>query len=337
MPATADTPVVSIVIPTFRRNDGLTKTLDSLAKLKDSAMQGAEIVIVDNSPEGGAEETVRQFQQSSANPIIYVNEKNPGVANARNAGLAAASTSLIAFIDDDETADQNWLDGLLACHKAFGAAVVFGPVATLLPDSVETHKDYFENFFARKGPAKPQVINTFFGCGNALLDLDRIAPHLPEGASFFEKIANETGGEDDYLFNLLKRSDETFAWAADALVFEHVPASRARLGYTLRRALGYGQGPSTLHWRKSPPNIPGVLYWMAIGVAQFSVFGLQALLMWITRSPRRAFVLDKAARGLGKTLWFPPFALKFYGGDVSKRISQPKLRNSKKGQPQPEN
>ena len=28
---------------------------------------------------------------------------------------------------------------------------------------------------------------------------------------------------------------------------------------------------------------------------------------------RRAFALDRAARGLGKVLWFPPFKPRFYG------------------------
>jgi hypothetical protein len=41
--------------------------------------------------------------------------------------------------------------------------------------------------------------------------------------------------------------------------------------------------------------------------------------------PRRAFFLDKAARGLGKTLWFPPFMMKFYG--------QILLKNDKKTKP----
>jgi hypothetical protein len=34
---------------------------------------------------------------------------------------------------------------------------------------------------------------------------------------------------------------------------------------------------------------------------------------WITGAPDRAQKLDRAARGLGKTLWFGPFKLAFYG------------------------
>ena len=311
---------VSIVIPTFRRNDGLKNAVESILAMTDAALETAEIVIADNSPDAGAEQTVNQLAAISPAPIIYVSEPTPGVSNARNAGLANANSRIIAFIDDDETAQNGWLDGLLAAHKKLNVAVVFGPVKTVLPtEAPQAHKEYLEDFFSRKGPATTQIIDTAFGCGNALLDLDRIAPCLDEGAPFFAKIANETGGEDDYLFARVEKGGEKFGWAHNAIVNEHVPASRAHLGYTLKRAFAYGQGPSTNCWRNSKGvDLPRLIMWMIIGTGQFIVYGLIALGMFAIQYPKRAFMLDKAIRGLGKPLWFPPFEFKFYG-DLSKK------------------
>ncbi len=52
---------------------------------------------------------------------------------------------------------------------------------------------------------------------------------------------------------------------------------------------------------------------MVIGVIQVLVYGPLAALQWIAGGARRAETLDKAARGLGKVLWWTPFKIRFYG------------------------
>ena len=52
---------------------------------------------------------------------------------------------------------------------------------------------------------------------------------------------------------------------------------------------------------------------MVIGVGQTVVYGLVAVAKWAVRAPDRAQALDRVARGLGKTLWFGPFKINFYG------------------------
>ena len=52
---------------------------------------------------------------------------------------------------------------------------------------------------------------------------------------------------------------------------------------------------------------------MAIGAAQAAAFGLIAAGKWLLLAPDRAWALDRAARGLGKTFWWGPFRIRFYG------------------------
>jgi succinoglycan biosynthesis protein ExoM len=56
---------------------------------------------------------------------------------------------------------------------------------------------------------------------------------------------------------------------------------------------------------------------MAVGVVQAGLFGLVAGFKWLTRAGDRAEWLDRAARGLGKTLWWGPFKIHFYGRTAS--------------------
>ena len=89
------------------------------------------------------------------------------------------------------------------------------------------------------------------------------------------------------------------------------PHVEETLRYALARAFAYGQGPSA-HCSVQNNRL-GVARWMLIGVGQAAVYGLQAGLLWLMRSPRWPAVLDRAARGLGKTFWFGPFKIGFYG------------------------
>ncbi len=266
-------------------------------------------MVVDNDPLDSARPTVQALAVGAACPVHYVHEPRAGVANARNAGMARASGDFIAFLDDDEEAPAGWLAALLAAQTRYAADVVFGPVRARAPDSVALHRDYLERFFSRLGPAEAGVIDHYYGCGDSLLR--RAA--LPDPVSPFAAERNQIGGEDDMLFGHMQAAGATFAWEPSAWVWEDPVPDRLTLDYTLARAFAYGQGPSAHCAAASPPDRLGVARWMAIGVGQAVVFGAVAGLKWLTRSKDRADWLDRAARGLGKTFWWGPFKIQFYG------------------------
>lgn len=300
---------VTVMIPTQRRLAGLTVAVSSVLAQQGVDFAQLEIVVVDNDQVASARATIEALAADAACPVHYVHEPRAGVANARNAGMAKASGDLIAFLDDDEEAPAGWLAALLSAQVRYDADVVFGPVRARAPDSVAEHRDYLERFFSRLGPAEAGVIDHYYGCGDSLLR--RAA--LPDSVSPFASERNQIGGEDDMLFGQMRASGATFAWEPAAWVWEDPVPDRLTLDYTIARAFAYGQGPSAHCAASSPPDRVGVARWMAIGVAQAAVFGAVAGLKWLTRSKDRADWLDKAARGLGKALWWGPFKIQFYG------------------------
>jgi len=298
---------VTVVIPTFRRPDCLARALESVFAQTDAPP--FDVLVVDNDPAASARAVADQFAQQAVSGIrlTYLHEPHPGVANARNAAIGAVRTPLVAFLDDDQTATETWLAALLACHKRFPAAVTFGPVRAALPAPGGPHEAYLTEFFSRPESGPTGYIRQPFGCGNSLVDLSAIPPARP----VFDARTNETGGEDDLFFARVKAAGGAFAWCAEAAVLEHVPAARARLGYTLHRALAYGQGPITLARRKTPVDWPAIALWMGVGACKLAGNGALYLAGLITRSPHRAWHLDRAARGLGKLIWWVKF--RFYG------------------------
>ena len=86
-------PLVTVIVASLNGERFLRETLESLfAQDFDSF----ECVFVDDGSTDGTAEIARSF------PVRYVYQENAGLPAARNAGLAVARGSLIAFLDDDD-------------------------------------------------------------------------------------------------------------------------------------------------------------------------------------------------------------------------------------------
>src|SRR6056297_3519888 len=167
--------MISVIVPTFDRPDGLIRAVESLYQ-QTLARTGFELIIVDNTPEATASEAIAALRAKcpSAISLITLHEPAAGVANARNTAMSAAGASLVAFLDDDQSAPETWLEALLESYRKFPAAVTFGPVLTRLPSGQRRHQAYFEGFFARDPDLAAGYIEQSYGCGNALIDFSRI-------------------------------------------------------------------------------------------------------------------------------------------------------------------
>lgn len=299
--------LISIIIPTQRRPEGLTVAARSALAQTGVDPARLELVIVDNDAHPSAKPLVEDLAASAPFPVRYVHEPRAGVANARNAAMGAARGDLIAFLDDDEEAPAGWLAALLGAQARYGADAVFGPVKARAPHARPAHRPYLEAFFSRLGPDQAGVIDHYYGCGDSLVR--RAA--MPDQRAPFDAMRNHIGGEDDLLFGTMKGNGAVFAWEPAAFVWEDPVAARQTLGYAIPRAFAYGQGPSS-HSAAHGDRL-GVARWMVVGLVQALGFGAIAAVKWLLRARDRAQALDLAARGLGKTLWWGPFKIHFYG------------------------
>ena len=307
---------VAVIVPTLRRPESLGRALRSLFAQTGVADRIAAVVVVDNDPTGSAAATVDSLRGQSPWALTYVHAPQPGVATARNAGLAATDAPLIAFLDDDEAAAPGWLAALIEAQSATGADAVFGPITGRAPDAKPWLKPWLERFFGREGPARTGLIDHPFGCGNSLMVRSTALP----GPAPFDAGTDQAGGEDDALFAALAARGGRFGWAADARVEEFAPAHRATLNYALARAFAYGQGPSQT--AAAAKDWPGVARWMAIGAAQAAVWGAVSAALTVIASPKRAEMYDRTARGVGKLCWMKGFEPRFYGAREVARLDR---------------
>ena len=91
------TPVVSVVIPTYRHAEYVEETLSSVFAQTFSDYE--VIVVNDGSPDDTA---ARLRPLAQAGRVRYFEQANAGQAAARNRGLAEARGEFVAYLDDDD-------------------------------------------------------------------------------------------------------------------------------------------------------------------------------------------------------------------------------------------
>lgn len=91
-------PLISVVVPIYKVEAYLPQCLDSLV---GQTYQNLEIILVeDGSPDGcGA---ICDAYAAKDSRVRVIHKANGGVSSARNAGLAAVTGQLIAFVDGDD-------------------------------------------------------------------------------------------------------------------------------------------------------------------------------------------------------------------------------------------
>ena len=108
-------PKISVVVCTYNGSATLSECLESLTGL---VYPDYEVIVVDDGSTDSTPSIVPGF------PVKYIRlEKNGGLSRARNAGMNAAEGEIIAYIDDDATADPHWLYFLAASLKRTAVAV----------------------------------------------------------------------------------------------------------------------------------------------------------------------------------------------------------------------
>lgn len=107
--------LVSVVLPTYRRNDTLPRAIDSVLR---QTYRNFEILVVDDNEPGDEfyQRNTKLLEDYLSNPKVYhvVQEHHTNGAEARNAGIRASHGDLIAFLDDDDEWLPNKLEKQIA-------------------------------------------------------------------------------------------------------------------------------------------------------------------------------------------------------------------------------
>ena len=121
--ATQTTPSVSVVVCAYTL-DRWVDLATAVNSLQGQTLLPSEIIVVsDHNPP-----LYRRACESWPNLLVLENAEAQGLSGARNTGVAAACGDIIAFLDDDATAETDWVERMVEAYSETGAHGVGGAI-----------------------------------------------------------------------------------------------------------------------------------------------------------------------------------------------------------------
>ena len=116
------TPFLSIIIPIYKIKESyLRECFDSLLA---QDMKDFQIIAVDDGSPDQSGDICDEYAQKDER-VIVIHQENAGVSVARNAGIKAASTEWITFVDPDDWVESNHVSTLYNAQKKYNDFDIF--------------------------------------------------------------------------------------------------------------------------------------------------------------------------------------------------------------------
>src|ERR1700683_5093816 len=126
----ADTPLISVVMPSYQSAKDVRSALRALEAQETSAPY--EIIVVDSSTDGADQIVGKEFPRVR---LFHFPERRQ-VGTARNIGVDAARGEVILFADTDCIACPTWIDQMYRAIEDRGADGVGGAMSNGTPRSI---------------------------------------------------------------------------------------------------------------------------------------------------------------------------------------------------------
>jgi succinoglycan biosynthesis protein ExoM len=227
---------VSICIATYQRPAWLEKLLTGIALQRTDGLFTYSVIVADNDAKESGREVVSRLAATFPVPLTYCVESRRSISHVRNMTLANSIGEFIAFIDDDEFPDKDWLLKLHEALTKYNCAGILGPVRPYYPEG--TPAWVRKSGLFERPEYKTGYELSWEGCrtGNVLFRRKII-----EGMAIIFNAEFGMGGSDVDFFLRMTTKGHRFIWCNEAVVHEIVPPNRWSRTVLFKRALLRGR------------------------------------------------------------------------------------------------
>jgi succinoglycan biosynthesis protein ExoM len=308
---------IAICVCTHSRPQYLTRLLIAMQDIDLSGYdpQSVELIIIDNNPSPEIEAICRRAAPRLPVTIHYTTEPEPGITFARNRAVAVAmerGAEYIAFVDDDDQPQSDWLIQLLDRQAITQADLVFG---TWVLDTDMPRWARESGISRSPAKARRKIKNHRYGlpgCASTcnVLIGRAILERVGARGDIFSHDFRNSGGEDKDFFIRARELGAQLA-SADMSVIKriHEPERYTVLGQLKR---GFKSGCSQVVMVRAHGGSKQVLRLLGVALSKFFI---SLLLLPFSAFSRGSFMqsLSRMARALGILFTFlTGRSLKYY-------------------------
>lgn len=243
------TPTATVVIcaHTEERWDDLVAAVDSVRAQEHPADQ--LVLVIDHNPA-----LLDRARSTFADTVVVENDGPRGESGARNAGVAASTGEVLAFLDDDATAEPGWLGALLAWYADPEVLGVGGAAHprwdTARPHWFPREFDWVVGCSYRGLPDRAATIRNLMGCN---MSFRRSV--IDEAGGFYEglgRTGNDGFGcsETEFCLRARRLLGGRYVFEPAARIHHRVPAGRTTWRYFAARCRAEGRSKARLAGRE---------------------------------------------------------------------------------------
>jgi GT2 family glycosyltransferase len=235
----AETIDAVVTLPTFKRPQQVLETLASLRAQRTD--RRFAVIVMENEAEAraGAKAVLPLYERGEVEGLVVVAHER-GNCSAYNAGWQTAIVQFPNFrhllvIDDDETADPQWLERMCKAAETLGADIVGGPQIPHFADPA--HAKWADHPVFAPPYRTSGRVPALYSSGNLLVGRNVLTAM---GPPFLDLRFNFMGGGDSDFLSRAAQRGFVLGWCAEAKVRESVPARRVEADWIRARSLRNG-------------------------------------------------------------------------------------------------
>ena len=234
---------ISVIIPAYNVEEYIAKCLDSVLS---QTYTDLEVIVINDGSTDSTAEIAKKYVTDPR--LIVIDQKNAGVSAARNAGIAAASGKLLAFVDSDDYIEPQMYELLHAALRENNADMAicnynliydshtdkqYSRVCSETADIYDDVYGYFCKYCACPKPnnymwtrlyytdivKKSGVLFENFRLGDDVLFSFKLLPHMKRVAFIEDGLYNYYQRSSSNVYTVAKKVNlaETYADTFDAL------------------------------------------------------------------------------------------------------------------------
>ncbi len=138
-PTSPETPVVSVVMPTY---NGERFLRPAIASILNQTFSDFELIVVDDASTDSTPQILAELTDNDARLIVLTNDRNLGIAGATNRALAAARGQYVALQDHDDISLPHRFQTQVDFLDSHPDIALVGSAATLIDENSVAYAEF---------------------------------------------------------------------------------------------------------------------------------------------------------------------------------------------------